>query len=138
MTCKSTRFFLLIAGMLIIPTQHGMAKPLSSEDCAKLVSEHSDLAKKDIEAMMDQDPAIASTSMSPEQLAEIERFLFIEGEIRFRCPEIKLAVPKPPAPEPTPEEAKTASEKTQQPEQPAGPPVPLPQRKPKPSSKRAG
>lgn len=118
----------------MLSAQQAWTKPLSSQECAILVSEHSDLTKKDLEATMEQDPAIAAPLLKPEQLAEIERYLFIEGEIRFRCPEIQLAKPKSLEPEPS----KTADIKKAEPEKPSGPPVPLPRRKPSPPAKRAG
>lgn len=91
------------------------AKPLSGEECSKLVSEHAELARKGIEERMDVDPTTAGEQLSKDELNEIERFLFVEGQIRFRCPEVQLAVPDPPKPT-----------------------VPLPRRKPVPPTKRAG
>lgn len=135
MTCKVTRLFLLMPALLFVTAQHAAAKPLSSEECTKLVAEHAELAKKDIESLMDQDPVMAAKQMKPEQLSEIERFLYIEGEIRFRCPAVKLAVPVPPAFEPPEEQEKTAESEAKQ---PSGPTVPLPDRKPARSAKRAG
>lgn len=135
LTCKSTRLFLLIPALLLITTQQARAKPLSSEECTKLVAEHAELSKKDVESLMDQDPVIAAKQMKPEQLSDIERFLFIEGQIRFRCPAVKLAVPDPPAFDPPEDQSKTAESEDKQ---PAGPTVPLPERKPARSAKRAG
>jgi len=141
------RFSVLLPCVIMFATHHAWAKPLSSEECAKLVSEHADLEKKNIETRMDQDPAIAVPLLKPDQLAEIERFLHIEGEIRFRCPEIKLAVPAPPMMESDSEAPITTSDKkqgavnlngVQDVREPKGPPVPLPRRKPSPPAKRAG
>lgn len=91
------------------------AKPLSSEECAKLVAEHAELAKRGIEKRMDMDPVTAGESLTKDELNEIERFLFVEGQIRFRCPEVQLAVPDPPMPT-----------------------VPMPLRKPSPPARSAG
>ncbi len=67
------------------------AKPLLSETCVKLAGEHVELRKAGIEEAMDQqDPQKAGEALKPDDLAKIERYLFIEGQIRFRCPEIKL------------------------------------------------
>lgn len=131
-----------LGGLMWLHVQPAAAKPLSSEECARLVEEHAELAKKGIEKRMDQDAAEASKTLKPDQLQEIERFLFVEGEIRFRCPEIKLAIPEPSKPAPA---EKTAEEKSpkekkaeEKVEKPAGPPMALPNRKPAQPKKRAG
>lgn len=72
------------------------AKPLTTQECTSLVEEHAKLSSKNIEKLMDQDPIEASEKLNPNELAEIERFLFVEGQIRFRCPAVKLKVPPPP------------------------------------------
>lgn len=109
------------------------AKNLSSEVCAKLADEHAILTKSDIEQLMNGDPATARTALEQAQLARIERFLHIEGQIRFRCPKIKLPVLQLPKPSKT----QTAKLEKQQPKKPKGPIVPLPRRKPKPPSQDA-
>lgn len=116
MTSGLTRVCVALLAGLMCPWGHTVAaKPLSTEECAKLVSEHAELVKKGVEQRMNQDPEEAKASMDREALNEIERFLFVEGQIRFRCPEVELAIPDPPKPT-----------------------VPLPIRKPPPPSSTAG
>lgn len=125
---------MLTVALLLIAPQATSAKPLSSEECAKFAAEHAKLAKKGLEKAMDQDPDKAKAQLEPQQIADIERFLFVEGEIRFRCPEIKLAIPDPPEPV----KDKAAEKEKKKAEKPSGPQVPLPQRKPKRPTRRAG
>ena len=66
------------------------SKPLSSKACVALVNEHAKLLNAGVEKHMRGDPAVASSTLKPEQLASIDRFLFIEGQLRFRCPEVRL------------------------------------------------
>lgn len=126
MTSSFKRILGLFPGILVIGLHPAMAKPLSTEECTKLVGEHAGLVKKDVEKLMDTDPATATEKLKPEQLIDIERYLFLEGEIRFRCPEVKVAIPELPKPEP--QKAKV--------EEPPlvdddGPGVPMPDRNPK-------
>ncbi len=77
--------------VLALPlSQQVAAKPLLSETCVKLASEHTELRKGGIEEAMNQDPQKAGEILKPDDLAKIQRYLFIEGQIRFRCPKIKL------------------------------------------------
>ena len=86
------RIFTAFLGLMALTTLYSqtLAKPLQSETCVKLAGEHIELRKAGIEEAMDQDPTKAGEVLKPEQLAQIERYLFIEGQIRFRCPEIRL------------------------------------------------
>lgn len=109
------------------------AKPLASEACVRLVDEHAKLSKDGIEKSLAQDPAKASETIKAEQLANIERYLFIESQIHFRCPAMKLPGLKTPAPSKA-QAAKMGKKKVQ----PRGPMIPLPKRKPALPAKRAG
>ena len=129
------RFGIAFLGLILgvaLPI-NASAKPLPSEACVRLVDEHDKLSKGGIEKSLAQDPATASENIEAEQLANIERFLFIESQIRFRCPAVKLPGLKTPAPS----KAQAAKMEKKQ-IQPRGPEVPLPKRKPVPPSKRAG
>ena len=128
MTSGLKRTLRLVPGILLIGLQSAVAKPLTTQECTRLVDEHTILAKKDVETLMDRDPSEAKDLLKPEQLADIERYLYLEGEIRFRCPEVKLAIPEQPAPEPEKAAAKAATKETAA---PAGPSVPMPDRNPK-------
>jgi hypothetical protein len=125
-----------LLGLSIVTLAHGdaAAKRLSSIVCTQLANEHAKLTKSGIERLMNGDPATARTSLKEEQLARIERFLHIEGQIYFRCPQIKLPLLRPPEP------AKTQAAKLEkkQPKKPQGPAMPLPLRKPNPPSRGAG
>lgn len=66
------------------------SKPLPSKACVALVNEHAQLLNAGVEKHMRGDPATASSTLKAEQLANIDRFLFIEGQLRFRCPEVRL------------------------------------------------
>jgi hypothetical protein len=81
---------------LVLTFSPAVAKPLLSEACVELASEHTKLRKGGVEEVMDQDPQKAGETLNPEDLAKIERYLFIEGQIRFRCPKIKLPKIKDP------------------------------------------
>jgi len=120
--------------MLVATHGDAAAKRLSSEACTKLAKEHTDLANGGIEQTMNGDPVKARTALKDEQLARIERFLFIEGQIRFRCPQTKLPGMGPPKPSKT----QAAKLEKKQPKKPKGPVVPLPNRKPKPPARDAG
>lgn len=134
MTSGLTRICAAFCGVLLpLIWQPALAKPLSSEDCAKLVGEHAELSGRGIEKAMDREPANADQQMKPEEFADIERYLFIEGQIRFRCPGVRLAIPEPAEP---PQEQAAKGEK-REPKAPAGPPVPLPRRKPSPVAEKA-
>jgi len=129
------RFGTVFIGLILsaaIPVT-GSAKPLTSEACVRLVNEHGKLSRGGVEKSLARDPAGERDSIKAEQLALIERFLFIESQIRFRCPTVKL-----PGLEITPpSKARTAKvEKNRS--QPRGPSIPLPKRKPASSAKRAG
>ncbi|MEM8744370.1 MAG: hypothetical protein AAGF14_07040 [Pseudomonadota bacterium] len=130
-----------IAGALAALALPGfaLAKPLSSEACVALVNEHAKLLKTGVEQQMRGDPAKAGSTLQPQQLANIDRFLFIEGQIRFRCREIKL----PGLGTPKNSEAQAAQFQKRakqeadarranaQRNKPKGPAVPLPDRNPK-------
>lgn len=126
-----TAFLGLILGAALPVT--ASAKPLPSEACVRLVDEHDKLSKNGIEKSLDQDPAKASENIKAEQLANIERFLFIESQIRFRCPAVKLPGLKISPPSKA-QAAKLVKKKARS----RGPMIPLPERKPAPSAKRAG
>ena len=130
MTNGSTVIGTALLGLSIVTLAHGdaAAKRLSGEACAKLADEHAKLAKSGIELLMNGDPATARTALKQAQLSRIERFLHIEGQIRFRCPQIELPRLAPPKPSKT----QAARLEKKQPKKPRGPAVPLPQRKPKP------
>ena len=125
-----------LLGLSILALAHGdaAAKRLPGEACTKLAGEHTELVKSGIEQAMNGDPVKASTALKQEQLARIERFLFIEGQIRFRCPQIKL----PGMETPKPSKTQAAKLEKKQPKKPKGPLVPLPMRKPKPPPPSAG
>ncbi|GBE43193.1 hypothetical protein BMS3Bbin10_01269 [bacterium BMS3Bbin10] len=125
-----------LLGLSVLAASRGdtAAKPLSSEACVKLVNEHTELAKGGIEEAMNQDPENAGAALNEEQLARIERFLFIEGQIRFRCPEVQL--PGLGVPEPSKTQAAKLEKKKIK--KPKGPAVPMPERKPKLPSKSPG
>lgn len=126
-----TAFLGLILGVAF--SAHASAKPLASEACVRLVDEHARLSRDGIEKSLTQDPAKASETIKAEQLANIERFLFIEGQISFRCPAMKLPGLK------TPASAKAKAAKMDKKKvRPRGPMVPLPARNPAPPAKRAG
>lgn len=117
-----------LLGLSIMTLAHGdaAAKRLSSEVCTKFANEHAILTKNGVERLMNGDPATARTALKAEQLARIERFLHIEGQIRFRCSQIKL----PRLQLPKPAKTQDVKLKKQQPKKPKGPIVPLPARKP--------
>ncbi len=147
MTSGLTRIGTALLGLTVLATQlvPVSAKPLLSETCVKLVGEHVELRKGGIEASMDHGPEKAGEIMKPEELAKIERYLFIEGQIRFRCPEIRLPGIKEPdlskSKKSKIKKAKIKEAKPVAPKKPAGPPAPLPKRKPappKPPKKKAG
>lgn len=143
-TSGLTRIGAAFLGLTVLATQlmPVLAKPLLSETCVKLVGEHVELRKGGIEASMDHGPEKAGETMKPEELAKIERYLFIEGQIRFRCPEIKLPGLKEPnllkSKNSKIKEAKIKEAKPVAPKKPADPPAPLPKRKPAPPKKKAG
>jgi hypothetical protein len=126
-----TAFLGLILGVAF--TANASAKPLASEACVRLVDEHARLSRDGIEKSLAQDPAKASETIKAEQLANIERFLFIDSQIRFRCPAMKLPRLKTPASSKA-QKAKIDKKKAR----PRGPMVPLPDRNPAPAAKRAG
>ena len=147
MTSGLTRIGAAFLGLTVLSAQlvPVSAKPLLSETCVKLVGEHVELRRGGIEAAMDHDPEKAGEILKPEELANIERYLFIEGQIRFRCPEIKLPGIKElnlsKSKNKKIKKAKIKEAKPVAPKKPAGPPVSLPNRKPappKPTKKKAG
>ena len=125
------RFYTAFLGLMALATQlsPAAAKPLLSEICVKLASEHIELGKGGVEESMNHDPEKAGEILKPEELAKIERYLFIEGQIRFRCPEIRLPGIKVPDLSKTKEagidDAKPKTRKKRK-----GPPAPPPKRNP--------
>ncbi len=142
----------VLLGLSVLAASYGdaAAKRLSSKACVKLVSEHAELAMSGAEKAMNGDPENAGAALKKEQLARIERFLFIEGQIRFRCPEIKLpglGAPKPSKTQAVELEKNYAAElkkkraaklEKKRLMKQKGLVVPLPERKPKPPSKSTG
>ena len=128
------RFGALFWGLILYAalSANALAKPLTSEACVALVDEHNRLSKDGIEKSLAQDPVNASTNIKAEKLASIERFLFIESQIRFRCPAVKLPGLEIKAPAKT-KAAKVEKKKIRS----RGPKIPLPKRKPAPPAKRA-
>jgi len=136
-------FAVTIAGAIALALSHAsLAKPLSSKACVKLVNEHAQLLKTGVEQQMRKDPATAGSTLKSRQLANIDRFLFIEGQLRFRCPEVQL--PGMDTPEHSEAqaaefkkrtkkeaEARKAKNKKTVRKKPKGPNVPLPDRNPK-------
>lgn len=143
-------FAVTICGVMALALpQRSFAKPLSSEACVELVNEHAMLLKAGVEAYMKRDPAKASSTLRAEQLANIDRFLFIEGQIRFRCPEMELpgldtplhsaaqaAAFKERAEKEA--EARKAAKQKAAGKKSKGPDIPLPDRNPKRQTKAAG
>lgn len=91
------------------------AKPLDNESCTKIVDEFDSLRKSGVEKAMDSDPAKAKENMSPQMMVNIERYLFLEGQLRFRCPHIKLSLPGEQRSAETDEEDKKNQEKPKKP-----------------------
>jgi hypothetical protein len=118
-----TAYLSLILAMAL--PVNAWAKPLSSEACVKLTDEHNKLSKGGIEKSLAQDPAITSKKIKAEQLASIKRFLFIESQIRFRCPSVVL----PGLEIRAPSKVKVIKVEKKQSRR-RGPRIPLPERKP--------
>lgn len=139
MTGELTRNSITFLGLMSLAAliNPASAKPLLSDSCVELLGEHEKLRKGGVESYMDHDPAKANELFKPADLVNIERYLFIEGQIRFRCPEIRL----PGIDNPDLSKSKEVRNNVKNPKPPkkqAGPPVPLPRRKPAPPKKKAG
>lgn len=97
-----------------------LARPLDTETCHSLATEHRAFVANGIEQHLAQGTAHGAgwtlAHMTLEQVARIKRFLAVEDEIMFRCTGVDLSAV--PAPQPT-------TLKT-------GPVVPLPLRRPVP------
>lgn len=113
----------LILGLAI--HTNASAKPLTSKACVRLVDEHDKLSRGGIEKSLARNPASAHETLKAEQLALVERFLFIESQIRFRCPASKL-----PGLEITPPSKAQTAKAEKKRSRPRGPSLPLPKRKP--------
>ena len=118
-----TAFLSLILGVAL--HVNASAKPLSSEECVRLVDEHAKLTRNGIEKSLAQAPPVISETSKTEQLASIERFLFLESQIKFRCPDVILPGEEEAVATKTPA---VTLKKIQT--RPRGPKVPLPERKP--------
>lgn len=138
MTSGLTRIGTVFLGLtaLAAPLSPAAGKPLLSKTCVKLVGEHTELAKGGVEESMNHDPEKAGEILKPEELTNIERYLFIEGQIRFRCPEMRLPGIKDPDLSKS-KEAKIKEAKPKPPKKPKGPPAPVPTRKPARQQKKA-
>lgn len=105
-----------VLAALIASQGAASAKPLSSEECEELISEWKGLVS--VENMVRQDPqAAVKAGLNAQKLERIKRYLFVEEQLRFRCPGVKLPDV------PMPQDANAS-------ETPSGPTVPLPLRKP--------
>lgn len=127
-----TRIGVALAVPFVLVAWHSAeGKSLSKEACAKLVEEHGGLLKGGIVLAMNKDPEKAREELQPEKLANIERFLFIDGQIRFRCPNVRLpAIKAPELSEPRKAKVEEGDKKPEQVKKPDGPPAPPPKRKP--------
>jgi hypothetical protein len=67
------------------------AAPLDEAACTQLKEEHAQLAKGGTKADLDKGPAWAKANLTPERLKEVERYIAVEEQLLFRCPQPKPA-----------------------------------------------
>jgi hypothetical protein len=80
--------------VLVLPAlspSQPVAAPLDGEACGRLKQEQTELAKAGIKQNMAKGPGWASSNLSPDKLAEIQRLIEVEEQIAFRCLQSKPA-----------------------------------------------
>ncbi len=62
-----------------------VAKPLGSETCKVLKTEHAALRKQGVVSTMKNGPTWAKANLAEEELGRIKRYLMLQDHIKFRC-----------------------------------------------------
>lgn len=79
------------AASLLVSNPAVRAAPLDEQTCAQLKDEQAQLVKAGTKADLDRGADWAKTNLTPDRLRQIERYITVEEQILFRCPQ-----PKPP------------------------------------------
>jgi hypothetical protein len=82
---------LAAAGAILVSNPAVRAAPLDEQACAQLKDEQAQLVKAGTKADLDRGADWAKTNLPPDRLRQIERYITVEEQILFRCPQ-----PKPP------------------------------------------
>lgn len=72
-----------------------LAEPLPKEDCDRLLAEQSELTTSGVRDHLARGPAWGKANLSPPELKKVERFIFIEEQLSFRCGFAKLRATLP-------------------------------------------
>jgi hypothetical protein len=86
-----TMLALAAAGAILIADPAVRAAPLDEQACAQLKDEQAQLVKAGTKADLDRGAEWARTNLTTDRLRLIERYITVEEQILFRCPQ-----PKPP------------------------------------------
>lgn len=82
---------LAAAGATLVSNPAVRAAPLDEQTCAQLKDEQAQLVKAGTKADLDRGAEWARTNLTTDRLRLVERYITVEEQILFRCPQ-----PKPP------------------------------------------
>src|SRR5258706_6219887 len=100
------------SGALVVAAGTAVATPLDEETCTRLKGEQAQLAKDGAEASMERGPVWAKANLAPDKLKEVERYIELQEQILFRCPQPK---PRPEVVEREDQEPVAAAPKAKRP-----------------------
>jgi hypothetical protein len=156
---KAQRILAALATVAMIagPVAPVVATKLEKEDCDRLKAEQAQLGPKKLRDAMEKGPEWARSQLTPAEFEAMRRFIDLEEQFLFRCPQPKPALPtaattakggadddddekapakKPARKQPAGEAAKAPAEKAPAAQRPAGASATAqpPQPKPKPAA----
>lgn len=65
-----------------------MAERISAQDCKAFEAEREKLEKSDLPKDVEKGPEWAKTNLKPERIKLIGRFIYLQEQLEFRCPEV--------------------------------------------------
>ncbi len=84
---------LLTVAMVAGPVAPVVATKLEKEDCDRLKAEQAQLGPKKLRDAMEKGPEWARSQLTPAEFEAMRRFIDLEEQMLFRCPQPKPALP---------------------------------------------
>ncbi|MFM9940351.1 MAG: hypothetical protein ACKVP7_12750 [Hyphomicrobiaceae bacterium] len=120
----------LATGGLIVTV--ALAEPLAKEDCEKFKVEQAALEKAGIKDVLQKGATWGRANLGADKLKQVERFIFLEEQLSFRCGQAKARLTLPFAEEDQPPAAPEDAAKAETGDPAVTPPVAKAKPKPKP------
>ncbi|MEQ8825784.1 MAG: hypothetical protein RIC14_15570 [Filomicrobium sp.] len=75
----------------VLGAGHAAAERISVDDCKQYATEREKLSKSDLPKDMEKGPQWAKANLSPDRIRLIGRYIYLEEQLEFRCPDLLAA-----------------------------------------------